>query len=548
MILAYTALAIALTWPVLPELGRVVPGAGRTDLWNSLWGLWFVSDSLRAGELPWHTTALGWPDGGVIAVADPLNSLIGLPLMWALGPAAAYGLLVIGNIAFAGVAAHGLAAAVHGDRRAAWVAGVAYACAPVLISGVQNGTSEATSAGWLPLAGLALLHATRTGGWRAAALAGLALWLASAASWYSAGCAWLLWLAFVLLGEGALRERLKRLGLAGALALSLTLPLGLAMQAGSTHPDNLVGIKNARELSTVRRTIGSADPRGWLRPGDFRSPDFRRISRYGEEFVHSHYLGLSLLALGLVALVRRRGGGRSGAALGAAGGAAALLAMGPVVVMDGQPLVIQGRLALALPYVLLEPLPGFSSLSLLWRMALMPSLALSVLAAGAVAGREGRGGLALVAGALALVGGDLRVAAPTAGLPELESAEVEEPIRWLAQAPEGAVMNFPVVGGRGYLHEQTVHGKPLAAGLNFPNNVASRAVWAAMLDGVERGLSGEAFAQAVARVARKRGVRYLVVHIDPMARPDMHDAAVSAARQWLETPISTPSMRIHQLW
>ena len=75
----YLALALGLTWPVAAAPFTRVPGAGRTDLWDSLWGLWFVAHSVAAGELPWRTTLMGWPDGGVLVVADPVNSLLVLP-------------------------------------------------------------------------------------------------------------------------------------------------------------------------------------------------------------------------------------------------------------------------------------------------------------------------------------------------------------------------------------------------------------------------------------------------------------------------------------
>ena len=80
-------------------------------------------------------------------------------------------------------------------------------------------------------------------------------------------------------------------------------------------------------------------------------------------------------------------------------------------------------------------------------------------------------------------------------------------------APEGAVMNFPVTGGMAVLWEQTVHGHPLAGSLNFPNNPAARRVWKVML--AHRGDPPEAFRAAVGEAARREGIRYLLVHLDP---------------------------------
>jgi hypothetical protein len=116
----------------------------------------------------------------------------------------------------------------------------------------------------------------------------------------------------------------------------------------------------------------------------------------------------------------------------------------------------------------------------------------------------------------------------------------------LAGEPDGAVMNFPVVGGRAYLYEQTVHHKVLTGGLNFPNNNASRRVWKEALANVDAAPA--ALAAAVTRAARAEGVRYLVVHQDPMARPDMHDTAVRALADAFAPIAEGDGMRVYRFW
>lgn len=545
----YLALALGLTWPVAAAPFTRVPGAARTDLWDSLWGLWFVAHSVAAGELPWRTTLMGWPDGGVLVVADPVNSLLGLPLVLLVGVPFAYSVLVVAHVLFSALAAHALAEELFDGPGPGWVAGVGWAAAPVMISAIHNGTSEAIAGGWLALSVYAVLRAVRLGGaWRCG-LAGMAMAVCAWGSWYAGLCAWIAWTAVLLLCNpgGRFARRLGRMAGVAAVALALTAPVALAMQQGSTSADNLVGIKHPKELMSVRRTIGAADPRGWFAVGDFRSPDFRVLSRYGEEFIHCHYLGWSLIFAAFVASWRTREGSappRARGALALAGLVGLLLAMGPVVAMDGQALILRGRLAIPLPYFLLERLPGFSGLSLLYRLAMLPSLVLAVLAGGLVAGRFSRWSPILAA----LVLLDLRVLSPTHGMPDTEDVEVAEPLRWLADAPNGAVMNFPVVGGRAYLWEQTTHGKPIAGNLNFPNNPASRRVWGAMLDAERAGLAPEDARSAVSAAARKEGIRYLVVHVDAMARPDMHDAAVHALKQWFDASAETPAVKVYELW
>ncbi len=537
----HVALAIGLTWPAALRPDELVPGAGRTDLWNSIWSLWFVADALETAELPWRTELLGHPDGGVLVVADLLNALLVLPVTELFGPSVAYTALVLFQLAFSGLAADKLARHLFRSQAAGWVAGPAFMAAPVLISGIHNGTSEAFAGGWLALSVLLAFQAAEG---RRVVLAGLGLGLTTIASWYLGVVAWIFWASLLVFGRRNVERRglTLRLLAVGGLALALAAPVAALVRHGSTHPDNLVGIKTPRELSSVRRSIGPADPRGWFVPGDFRSPDFRVLSRYGEEFIHCHYLGWTLLVSSVVVLFLRRER-EDKRVLVAAGLVAGVLAMGPVVAMDGSALILKGRLGVPLPYFLVEGVPGLSSLSLLYRFAAGPALAVAVLAGG-LAARFPRFAVPLVC----LVLLELRFASPVTGLPDVESAEVPAPIAWLAEAPDGAVMNFPVVGGRAYLFEQTVHGKPIAGSLNFPNNRASMRVWGAMLEAVEQGESDEELAGRVEAVARQEGIRYLVVHVDPMARPDMHDEAVRALKSAVPAASEVSGLRVHQLW
>jgi hypothetical protein len=541
---AYLLLAAGLTWPLVLRLGELVPGASRSDLWNSLWSMWFVADSLGAGRLPWETSLLDHPDGGVLMVADPLGALVGLPLVPLVGLEAAYGLLVLGRLAATGLCAH--AAAVWWRRELAgpdarsewlapgpWLAGVALSGAPMLLAGIHNGTSESTA--WAPmvLACWACLVAARRPSLGRVGAAAAALGLATLASGYSAVIAFVV---AVMLGLGPPRRPvLPRLGPV-VLGLVSALPLAALQHCGATHPDNLVGIKNARELSLVRRTTGAADPWTFVLGGDFRSPDFAEISRYGEAFVHTAYVGHVVFFTAVVVVLRRR----VPPWLLLAGLCLALLALGPVWVQDGAAVIFWDERVLPLPYLLAERLPGFASLSLVWRLGAGLVLA-AALTAGAGLPRhtriQRRLGWALVLAALL----ETALLSPLRGGPALTDGRVHPLVVALRQAPEGAVVNFPVAGGRAYLHEQTAHGHPLAATLNFPNNTTGQRFWRKVLAELDRVVadgdpelvlqsarSQERFARGVSKAARALQVRYLVIHSDPDARPDMHDAAVRA--------------------
>ena len=141
---------------------------------------------------------------------------------------------------------------------------------------------------------------------------------------------------------------------------------------------------------------------------------------------------------------------------------------------------------------------------------------------------------------------EVRLLSPARGLPMHADATPSSVLAALAAAPEGAVMNFPVTGGMAVLWEQTVHGHPLAGSLNFPNNPAARKVWKVML--AHRGDPPDAFRAAVGEAARREGIRYLLVHLDPWARPDMHDDAVRAVKAAVEPLAEADGLRVYPLW
>jgi hypothetical protein len=529
----YLGLAVLLTWPAALHPVRDVPGAERTDLWDSLWSLWYVWVRISAGEVPIRVDGLlDFPNGGVLWVADPLNALFALPLIPLFGVAATWTVLVLGHITFAGLAAHALGRAVSPDRPwAGWVAGLLYASAPILLAHIHNGASEAVGTGWMAWAALRVLRCEASPGAKNAALAAFALAITAIAHWY-AGVAVFFFAVLVLV-----RGRTPSLLGALALGVALVLPVAWLAHSAATADENVVGIKSEKEIATVRRTIGPADPVGFVRPGDYRSPDFRELSRYGEEYIHCHYLGWVALVAAAAALARRQGTG----VWWVAGVVAAFLACGPVLAQKGSPVILAGNLAIPLPYLLLEKLPGFSSLSLVWRFSQLTALALAVLA-----GRSAGGGRL---SAVVVVGAALAETlwiSPMAGQRETTNGAVSPAIAQLAEAPEGALMNFPVAGGRAFLYEQTAHHKALTGGLNFPNNNASRKVWKEALNHAKD--SPEALKAAVAGKARQVGVRYLVVHVDPMARPDMHDTAVRALRDAFTPMAEDTGIRVYQLW
>ncbi|MCB9777370.1 MAG: hypothetical protein H6742_02260 [Alphaproteobacteria bacterium] len=538
------------------RLDEDVPGALRTDLHNSLWSLWYPVHALAQGTLPWHTDLLNPPDGGVLLVADPLGAVLAAPAVALLGLPVAYTLLVWFHLTLSGWAAHRFGEDLAAARGlpvlpAGLFAGVAYATAPVLRAAVHNGSSEAIAGGWAALAAWACWRAARHGGPRRAVIAGLALLLAALGSWYGAVVAFLFAGAFLVVGEPE-RWRATVGARVGALCLGLVLtaPVAAAVHGAATHPENLVRIKTEKQLSDVRRTTGAADIRGYFAVGDFRSPDFRELSRYGEGFFHCHALGWVVLAAALLSLRRRRGTG----ALWLAALAGLVLSLGPVLVRDGFAWIVQQDKAIPMPYLLLERLPGFSGLSLLYRLGQAPALGLALLGGIGVASLPRAALLSPLLAVAVLVDG--RFLVPLGALPTAVDVRPPPAIVSLAAAPDGAVVNFPVVGGRAYLYEQTIHQKPMIGTLNFPNDRTGMRLWQAAVAAVRdsEGADGQVdldrFREQVASRAEKLGVRYVAVHRDPFARPDMHDEAVAVIQRAFPA-LSAPAdadVQVYALW
>ncbi len=526
-ILVYSVLAVALTWPVILSPGELIPGAERSDAWNSIWSLWFVHEAVMDGRLPLFTDLLQHPVGGRLVVADPLNALLGLPLVELFGPVAAYSLICLGHSAASGLAAHALGRRLGG---VGWLAGVAYQLAPVIVSHLHNGSSEAVSAGWLALTAWALVGLVQKPSWPRALGAGALLALTAISGWYAGIGAWCVLIALLLV------HRSPHLVLAAVLGLGLTAPWARAVREVARAPDGLVHIKNDQDLARLRRTLGPADVRSFVTPGPFRSPDFQSLEGRPGDYVHTSYLGWSLLLLAGLALWRRP---REAAPWLLALGAGVVLSVGPVLVLDGFPASLKGR-AIPLPYMLLERLPGFDALSLLYRLSQVCSLALAALAALALPRREDPGlGVVMALG----VGMEFLAVGPTVGLPHVTPIPDTRALAQLAQAPEGAVVNLPVTASRAYLYEQVVHGHPLTASLNTGANRGALQVFSAARKVKDEGLSRD----EVVAVARREGVRYVVVHKDLL----IAEAFVRSAgmiKQEFELLAEDDAVRVYQLY
>ncbi len=535
--LPWLALAVAWTWPTALHPVAATPGSAHTDLWEGLWSLWFVATKLSAGELPLHTEGLLDP-GGSLWPADMVSGVLVAPITLLAGPAAAWSALVVGHVTLRGWLGAKLGARYAGGSAAVGVAtGVILALAPVGLSAVHNGATEALGDTWaLAVAWLALRvvpGGPRPGlGWTAAA--GLLLAVSAWAHWYGGVGAFALW-AVLGLRKGLDPGTRARFALALLVGALLTAPVAWEAREVTTARDNVVGLKSPAQLARLRRTIGPADLAAFVRPAPYRSPDFPKIGRFGEDYWHCPYLGWTGLALAVLGL-RARGARWAWALLPLGVG----LALGPVLTHGGSAVILHGQRAIPLPYFLVDRLPPFSSLALVWRFAWVAQLGVALCAAQGVAvlvalapraARWSAAGVALAAGF------EAALFAPTRGLPGHVDANAPAPIVALAQEPAGIVMTWPAIGALPTLYEQVTHGHALAASLNFPASRGSLQVAAAVKQGRESAV----------KVARDVGVRYVVLHLDARADADPQGPTLA---DWRAFPVLAEDdrVRVLKLW
>jgi hypothetical protein len=187
----YLAAAMALTWPLAASLTTrlgAVEGAGDPylNLWILGWGMqtWLADPgAIFNGRV--FDANIFHPSAGTLTYSDHLllQSLLLSPLYAATGNLAlCYNVLLIASIALSGVAMHALARSVTGSDRAAFIAGLAWACWPYRTAHFLH--LQLQSLYFLPLALLALHRVAAARRWRDAIALGVLAALQAISSVY----------------------------------------------------------------------------------------------------------------------------------------------------------------------------------------------------------------------------------------------------------------------------------------------------------------------------------------------------------------------------
>jgi hypothetical protein len=168
----FMVLAIAMTWPLAPNITRAVAGPG--DPFINTWVLdwdWYATWH----RLPLFDANAFYPARYSLAFTENLYGIAVFlfPLRaFGVAPLTAHNLAVLGGYAFSGFAAYLLGRYITGSPFAGMAAGVFYAFVPFRFT--QAGHVQHVVGGWLPLLLVTLLHYAREPSWRRAAWFGAA--------------------------------------------------------------------------------------------------------------------------------------------------------------------------------------------------------------------------------------------------------------------------------------------------------------------------------------------------------------------------------------
>jgi hypothetical protein len=193
-LLAYGALAVVLTWPMMAHFATHVPGDGIDDP-SLAWNLWWAKHAfLDQLQNPFSVGWQFWPVGINLAfyTLTILNGLLGIPLQLAFGLIPTYNLLLLSSFAIGGFGAYllcldtlgavGKERVRRGDRQtprqvdtptrrwptalplAAFLGGALYAFASSKMFYAALGQGNIASSQWIPFTVLYIVRSARPAG------------------------------------------------------------------------------------------------------------------------------------------------------------------------------------------------------------------------------------------------------------------------------------------------------------------------------------------------------------------------------------------------
>jgi hypothetical protein len=495
-VLGYALLLAVMSWPLVRGLAHTGPmdrPDGRLNAWILAWaGPSLFADPARLFDAPaFHPL----PDALAFSENLLLPALVVAPLQRTFGPVLAYNVALVGSLLLSGLAVQLLVRRASGDRLAAFVAGAFFAAGPHRWTRLSHLHAQVTV--FLPLALVALDRFWERRTLRRALVVGLMLALQGLSSVYlGAITATALGVAVLVALFGGLTARdLGRLAASMLLAAVVLWPV--------TRPYLRMRAFQGQEFTIETVSIYAATLPSYVAAGTLLWGGLTQRLLDPTTIRDTLFPGVTVLVLGIAGLASAPARYRAVAVVGSA--VAVVFSLGPETafyrLLHEQLVLVRGVRALA-------------------RFALVPTLALSVLAGLALAGRR----------RLAVLGALVLMLVESANLPlRLERYDgPSEASRWLA-GKQGAVLVLPLAENdtRAML-DGLAHGRPLVNGdSGFIPRPFDRA-----MELLEHGLDSESL-----RFLRAVDVRHVV---EPSARASQpppagtRAAAIFAAERVLE--------------
>ncbi|GAC1549481.1 MAG: hypothetical protein NVS2B7_25510 [Herpetosiphon sp.] len=519
--LSYLILSLLLFWRVLPAFATAVGTVGRgdaNDAWQNVWMLWWVHRAVTAGQNPFFTRLLFYPDGVNLfwQTLNSPNGLLALPLTATWGPIASYNALAIASFVTSAGTMYWAAFRIVRSYGAAWIAGIFFSFSPFHLSKLYDGQLELMSMQYLPLFVLWLVYAFAERRWLFAGLAGGLLVVITLTSLYY-GMFSLIFGGLYGLSQLLHKRQPKAwLGLAGRgvlvvapLAVVLIPPL-LSREGQGTLQD-----------WQVKQTLHSATPLDWFLPSPYNPLWGSKVAAiqeasHGLAAANNISLGWLVLALALIGVLNQR---RHVLGWVAIVGALSIFELGPHLVLWGK------ATSISLPFALLDYLPGIKLGQRPNHLVAYTSIVLALLAAYGWAAAERWTGqrrwwLVPVVGLLAF---DLWPVS-------LQTASLHLAPFWynIAQSDGGAILELPFEKkGSGPMEAQMIHQRPIMGGYLArvpPNRVAEttdglRQLWS---PAQARGsIVAPDWSMAVVPALAAYDVRYVVLHKDLLLPDDL---------------------------
>jgi hypothetical protein len=153
--LFYVGFTLVQTWPLVTRLGLVIPHDPGDPILNT-WILWWNVHAVPLSAAWWNAPAF-WPSNGAMAFSEVLLGLapITTPIQWLGGsPVTAYNVAFLLTFPLSALAAHALVYRLTGRHTAAFIGGLVYGFNPFRIAHFPQ--IQVMTSYWMPLALLAL--------------------------------------------------------------------------------------------------------------------------------------------------------------------------------------------------------------------------------------------------------------------------------------------------------------------------------------------------------------------------------------------------------